>query len=251
MRSQTRLDLAGKDALTLEVVVPDALRLPIGQLAPISVAEMMALAASEQVPSALKSGLDGFCKRMEAEIADLPEASLVTFAETLGGHDAAQVPERLRAAVHAAAGKVSSVARHKVDAGTTAWAEAPPTAFEVGQGKGPKVVRTEQTRAEASTSGKSSSGATKERAAPAKRTRTKVIADPEQTRWIEGQVLERLAGRSENGLAEVVLIAGIRHAARGTYPHLTAPEVTAVLKGLKESGRVRHSAGRWSVPGRW
>ena len=64
-------------------------------------------------------------------------------------------------------------------------------------------------------------------------------------------VLEKLARASENGLGEQVLIAGLRHQAKGRYPDLQASEVTAVLRALRDHGTVRHSAGRWSLPARF
>ena len=63
--------------------------------------------------------------------------------------------------------------------------------------------------------------------------------------------LERLGQAHESGLKEAVLIAGVRHRARETYPNVNPHEVTGVLKTLKEQGRVRYSAGRWSRASAW
>jgi hypothetical protein len=65
--------------------------------------------------------------------------------------------------------------------------------------------------------------------------------------FLKSLVMERLGGASHRGLSEQVLIAGIRHHAKGTYPHVSPAEITAALKQLQDAGLARHSAGRWSA----
>ena len=63
--------------------------------------------------------------------------------------------------------------------------------------------------------------------------------------------IERLVGHGEGGLAETVLVAGVCHRARESYPDLSSSEVLATLRDLKAVGRVRHSVGRWRLVSRW
>lgn len=264
MRSQLQIELRGKDPTTLEVVVPDAISATLGQYSPATLADMMALAELEQAPKRLVKDLQNFARRIENEIADLPSGpGIIAFADGLAELPAARVPLRLRAAVAREAErpeKRTPADRARLRAALEGWGEQPPEPFPLGGGRGPRVIRTTETREPPPKADERRRGPREaaeraprgERPSPSPRpTRTVAVADPERVKWIERQVTERLEPYGDKGLKEVVLLAGVRHAARATYPDLQQPEITAAMQHLKAVGRIRYSAGRWSLPGRW
>ena len=64
-------------------------------------------------------------------------------------------------------------------------------------------------------------------------------AAPRRWPWILGGVV-----------LAIVLIAGVVHGARSTYPELGDHLVKQALKRLEDRGRAKVSAGRWSLADR-
>ena len=86
---------------------------------------------------------------------------------------------------------------------------------------------------------------------PAAPRRKAAVADPAKAAFVQQVALERLGAVGERGLIEAVLIAAIRARGKDDFSDLLPHEVTAVLRSLKDAGRVRYSAGRWMRAGRW
>jgi len=122
------------------------------------------------------------------------------------------------------------------------WNAVEPVAFEVSEGA-PAIEKAKTAKAPRSKTRRGSLGAG--------RARPSAVTDETRVRLISDLCMERLSNASDSGLKELVLVAGVRHRAKADYPNVTPNEVTTVLKGLKASGRVRYSAGRWSSVARW
>lgn len=257
MPTQTQLELRGKDPTTLEVTLMDALSLPVGRVSTLDLVAMFALSETEGVPKNLRKDLGVFATRIENEVADLPDGSLLKdMAIELQDVPAEQIPVRFRDLIKREAERATRDAgeRALLQSVLDAAADIEPEAFPIGGGHGPSITRTEQTpppsslKAGKAAKAKKTGGRTK---AATRSARAVVVEDPERTKWLRTKLMERLAGYSEAGLSEMVLIAGITHAGKPVYPRLMPGDIQKVLKELKESGQLRHSAGRWSVPGRW
>ena len=189
-------------------------------------------------------------------MADLPDGgelreTVIALQDLPTGH----VSERFRALLKREADRETraKAERALLSGLIDAYEGTTPEAFPIGAGKGPRTVKTEQTPPPSSLKADKPKAAKKTRAkkAPARSARAVVVDDPEQTKWLRVTVMDRLSGYSEAGLNEIVLIAGIRHAARERYPRLLPGDIQKVLKELKESGQLRQVATRWSLPGRW
>lgn len=260
MPSQTQLELRGKDPTTLEVILMDALMLNVSRISTTDLVDMFALAVSESIPKQLQRDLANFAKRIENEVADLPDnGQLRDIVIELQDMPAERVTERFRALLARESERETRSKPERVLLGSlvSSFEGNEPEPFPIGAGR-PKITKTDHSQQRPSASRTSAprgtragSGRKRSSSAPTRTVNVNTVADPEQTRWLRRTLLERLAGYSESGLSEVVLVAGVKHAARNDYPHMTPKEVTNVLKDLKESGQVRYSAGRWSLPGRW
>ncbi|MFT6142454.1 MAG: hypothetical protein ACJAZO_004850 [Myxococcota bacterium] len=255
MPSQTQLNLRGKDPTTLEVTLMDALSLTVGRLSVEDLVDMFALGEAEGLPKGLSRDLDAFARRIENEVADLPDGGeLRDTAIALQDLPTGRVSERFRALLKREADRETRAKAERALLGglMDAYEGTTPEVFPIGAGQGPRTVRTEQTPPPSSLKAdkpKAKKGRAK-KAAP-RSARAVVVDDPEQTKWLRVTVMDRLSGYSEAGLNEIVLIAGIRHAARERYPRLLPGDIQKVLKELKESGQLRQVATRWSLPGRW
>lgn len=247
-------EIRGSDPTLLEVKLPEILRRPLGQIAPINVMDLIELATTEGCPRALSRKLQDFTKGVARQIADIPSGrSWEEYLDELQALEGSRVPLRFREILGAEAERPERSA-DKIQALLERWAEAEPQPFELNTHKA-KVTRVEAPRRRASSE---SSGAPREggrRSGGAKaRTRTSRAAAPvdsERQSFIRELCLEKLARASENGLGEKVLVAGIRHQARDRYPDLLPAEITVVLRDLKDAHQVRYSAGRWSLPTRF
>lgn len=247
--------------MTLEVVLLDALSLPFGQLAAASLCDMVALAEHPSPPKTLSRALAAFTKRMDSEIADLPDGEAVTdWATGLAALDGAKVPETVRSWVRREADRADRgpVDKKRLAGVLATWGDVSPEAFVIGAGKGPKVTKTAEVappptrlpgRAERPERDR------EERAprAPASPKAPRVVAvkDPARQKWLESQILERLRSYRETGLAEAILVAGVRHGAKDLYSDLGPQDVMEALRALRDIGKVKHSAGRWSAVARW
>ena len=211
-------EIRGSDPTLLEVQLSEMLRRPLGQLAPINVMDLIELASTEGRPRSLNRGLGAFVDGVARQIADIPSGrSWEEFLGELEELEGARVPLRFRE-ILAQEAERDERAADRIGLLLVRWAEQEPIPFELGTRKA-RVTRAESRPRSSSREPSSapreghrrrSSGAgarARSRAAP-------VSGDPERQRTIQELCLEKLARASENGLAEPVLIAGVRHQAR-------------------------------------
>ncbi len=245
-------DLRGSDPTLLEVQLPDVLRRPLSQLAPLNVLDLVELANTEARPRSLGRGLDAFVLAVERQMADIPAGQpwdeFVAEFEEIGGE---RVPLRFREIWQAEAERRERDGEPALEL-LERWNTAEPEPFEFNARQA-RVQRTDPTkRKKTETGGRSRSpGRSRTSGGSTPKGRSAPVVDTERQAFIQDLVLEKLARASENGLGEQVLIAGLRHQAKGRYPDLLPTEITSVLRSLESHGTVRHSAGRWSLPTRF
>ncbi|MEQ1501269.1 MAG: hypothetical protein ABMB14_03520 [Myxococcota bacterium] len=252
------LPLRGSDPTLLEVQLPELLRRPIGQIALVNVMDLIELAVTEGRPKPLDRGLQAFVQGLRRQVADIPKGrSWEQFLDELGELSGTQVPLLFREML-AEEGREPERATARVSALLERWSSEPPEAFPLSTRKA-RIQRAEMVQPRAPSPEPSTAPRERgERAEGTGRTRTakekapatprpKPVVDIERRDFVVDQCLERLARTSDKGLAEAVLVAGVRHAAREQYPDMPPIEVTYVLKQLRDANRVRYSAGRWAL----
>lgn len=245
-------DLRGSDPTLLEVQLPDMLRRPLSQLAPINVLDLIELAHTEGRPRSLARGLDNFVQAVPRQMADIPAGppwdEFVAEFDEIGGD---RVPLAFREIWLAEAARRERAGEPAL-ALLERWSEHEPEPFELNARKA-RVQRMDPTkRRKTETGGRSRSpGRARSEGSSTPRARAAPVIDSERQSFIQDLVLEKLARAAENGLGEQVLLMGVRHQAKDRYPDLQAAEVTAVLRALRDHGTVRQSAGRWSLPTRF
>ena len=236
--------------MMLEVTITDALRKPVGQLEPVTLADLLALAESEDAPKSIKPALVRFQERIGREIADIPDGT--SWAEFVGEFrelDASRVPAWLRGVI------ASEAAREGRDPATltvaneaaAAWADTPPDPFVLGSRAAP-VTRTKTTAKGTTTSKPKRARSTTTRRSTA---RAPDPVDEGRQQFLIQKCLERLAHYEERGLAEQILLVGIRKQAEDTYPDVRGLEIIGALQTMEERGMVRKSAKRWIIERRW
>ena len=254
MRAQTHIDnLRGSDPKTLEILIQDAIRKPIGMLSHQTLADLVALSEVDDLPRTLSRDLDAFATRVGKEIADLPKTGneMRRFLAGFGELDPRKVPDTIREYLETEAQREERDPRDRELAKEllAQWSEQEPERVTLGT-TAPRIQRAEAVAQD------DEDDISNSRAVRARKPRTvsapvQTQEDVERTRWISTTVLERLAPYREKGLAELVLVAGVRKDAADSYPDLMPFEITKVLRQLQDSGQVRHSAGRWSMAGRF
>lgn len=251
MQHRVQLDnLRGMDPVMLEVTITDALRKPVGQLEPVTLADLLALAESDDAPDGLKGELTRFQERIGREIADIPDGtSWAEFVGEMRALDATRVPAWLRATIASEASREGRAAATVTIANEAAqaWAEVEPEPFRLGSRAAP-VTRTK-------TAAKGTSASTPKRARSTTTRRSTARApapiDEARQQFLIQKCLERLAQYEERGLAEQILLVGIRKQAEDTYPDVRGTEVIGALKTMEDRGMVRKSAKRWILERRW
>lgn len=248
-------DLRRADPLMLEIRLAEPLRRPIVQLSTATMLDMVALAAVETLPKALRRSLGAFADRMSNELTDLPPEPFGEIVRDLETTEPSQVPEPVRAMF------VREVERSdrepflaRVVALKDAWEPVVPEIAVPGTGK-PVVLKAKTSPIADDMARKPpptrAAGTPRAAAAPKAAKPVRLVDEDRQRRLVE-LALDRLADHPEGGLREDVLVAGIRHRVKDHYSDVTPFEIIAVLRGLGEAGRVRHSAGRWMrVMGSW
>lgn len=253
-------DLRGADLTLLEVTLPELIRRPMSQLHTINVLDLVELADTAGVSKGLSKRLSGFVDNLARQIADLPKGrSFDEWLDELRAIDADRVPERFRAILAHEGEERNHEGVAELLAG---WADTPPVPFVLGAKKTrvqraeavqPRKPSAEPSSAPRERGGRRASGTSSSSSSSAAPTR-KVgvpVEDIERQKFLEQLCLERLHAVSDKGLAEAVLMAGVKHRAKDTYEDVTPPQVKAALNALKDANRVRYSAGRWSAAGRW
>jgi hypothetical protein len=232
-------DLRTSDPKRLEVLAPEVLSQPIGQIDPSTLVDLIALSElTEQLPTAFNRDLEKFRKRIFDQINDLPESpDLARFVEELAGLEADQIPQSLREflADELLPSTSHSDALQFLNQLAAKLADSPAQIISL-----PTPPPTSKKAA-----------ATRKAAAkkPAKKPRTTRISaaqvDDRRAEWIEEDVLNRLSNYGSRGLKQSIVVAGSRH--RSSWKDLSEAEVLAVLRRLKRESKVRFSAGRWMI----
>lgn len=224
--------LRTSDAGRLQVLVPEALGLPLGQIDPATLLDLLALSElSDQIPNALIQDLVQFRNRMFDQISDLPDGpSLAQFVSEIQALPADQVPQCLREHLS----EILPLRAHP-EALTTLQelaaqlVDSPPTAVVLP----------------AAPAAKTSASKAKAAKKPRKTRISAAQVDPDRAEWIEVDVIDRLGNYGNRGLKESILVAGALK--RASWSDLTSAEVLAVLRRLKRESKVKYSAGRWSI----
>lgn len=245
-------NLRGSDPMLLEVQLQDLLLRPSSQLEPPNLCDLFALDEVDGTSRSLKKALEGFVKRARGEMAEIADGSeMATFVREIGEVEPSRVPASFRAFLgELAAREGRDVAGLKALLSDLEASE--PEAFAFGAPR-IKAQRVEAVEPKERTKGRSRRGAaggttrssSGRSSKPAPKKIAKPVVDIDKHNHLRDIIIERLAGVSENGLAEHVLIAGVRHRARPEYPKVGPHEVMAVLNELLSRGLARKSAGRW------
>jgi hypothetical protein len=250
VQRRVQLDnLRGMDPVMLEVTITDALRKPLGQLEPITLADLLALAESDDAPKSLQPMLLRFQDRVGREIADIPDGgSWAEFIGELRALQAARVPAWLRGVVASEAAREGRAAATVAVAAAAAeaWADTEPEPFSLGSRAAP-VTRTKKTARGTTTAPK------RARSTTARRTTARAPdpIDEIRQKYLIQKCLERLAQYEDRGLAEQILLVGIRKQAEETYPDVRGTEVLGALKTMEDRGMARKTAKRWILERRW
>lgn len=249
MRRVPEVAIRGADAVTLEVQCQDLLRRPTAQVSPVNAVDLVALREQPAAPPSLRLALEEFAGRFRREIADVPNGrSWAEWLEEMASVPGARVPETVRGWLLEEALRPER-APELVQRLLDAWAAQPPIPFGIGTGRA-RVVRAGVVPAEAT---RPATPTERKARAPKPRVKPPVRSDVDPARGdaIRSTALERLDDVGEAGLAEPILVAGIRFRLRDRFPALPPHEVFVVLKELVAAGRVRASAGRYRRAGRW
>lgn len=238
-------NLRTSNATTLLVLTQDVLNLPIGQIEPRTLVDLLALSEiGDELPVGLASDLVAFREQSLRQMDDLPDGpGLAGFLDELCEIDAELAPQCLREAVARLAGK----RRHPDVADSLRellahWEGRPPALLTLPAGPSAGAPESEKPRHSARATTRSSATAAR---TPKRRPSTSV--DSRRAEWIQEDVVSRLEKYLTNGLKEEVLVAGARH--RAPWKDLTEAEVRTVLRRLRRDGRLRYSAGRWLLEG--
>lgn len=244
--------LRSSDTNTLLVLTQDALGLPLGQIDPATLVDLIALSElDEQLTTSLTRDLQNFRTQAFNQITDLPDgAALAGFVAEITALEPASVPQSLRDYL----AELLPLRRH-------------PESLEKLQALGMRLdghspepitlpeapAKTTKTKAKAKTKAKTTkTKATKAKAAkadaPKKKRTTRITAsqvDDRKAEWIEEDVISRLQNYGSRGLKEAIILAGARH--RAPMKDLSEAEILAVMRRLKRESKVRFSAGRWII----
>ena len=228
--------LRSSDTNTLLVLTQDALGLPLGQIEPATLVDLIALSElEEQLTTSLTRDLQNFRTQAFNQITDLPDgAALAGFVDELTELEPATVPQTLREFF----AELLPLRRH-------------PESLEKLQalalrldGHAPETITLPVASSSAAQAVKVTS---KDKPAKKKRT-TRITAsqvDDRKAEWIEEDVISRLQNYGSRGLKEAIIVAGTRH--RAPMKDLSEAEILAVMRRLKRESKVRFSAGRWII----
>ncbi|MCP4809808.1 MAG: hypothetical protein GY913_25320 [Proteobacteria bacterium] len=254
--------LRTSDSVTLQVLTPDLLRKPIHKLQAQCLCDLMALSELEDLPVQLSRDLVEFQHEMVREFNDLPTGQVLgEFLQELTDVDADNVPACLRAAITARSDDAMSSPKSAGHYGTLVAGfegKAPETLHPASQMSTVKVQKHETPNSHKhpdertprkKAAAKDADDKPKKKKLPSPRLPAKAMRDPERGVWIREYVVERLSNYGTNGLKQNVLVAGCQRLS--PYSDLSPSEVIAVLKTLKNEGKVKLSVGRWARPSRW
>lgn len=239
-------NLRSSDPATVQVLAEDALRRPLGQVAPATLLDLIALSEVEDLPKGLARSLTAFVERITREIADLPNGkSWKDFLDEVGQQPHERIPATLRQIIRAEWERDSRDQDDKEVANNhlEAWSLVGPETITLPTASTAPV---QQQPAEEAPAKKTRS---RTRRAPKKKAASTM--EPERESFIRNMILERLSGYGESGLAEQILIAGLMHRGKQSYPDISPFQIMTVLKDLKNTGQLKLSVGRWKLVSRW
>ncbi|MFT5685377.1 MAG: hypothetical protein ACI8RZ_006328 [Myxococcota bacterium] len=242
--------LRSSDANTLLVLTQDALSLPLGQIEPATLVDLLAISElQDQLPKALAQDLRNFQLQAFNQITDLPDgAALAGFVSEVTLLEPTSLPQSLRDFL----AELLPQRRHSESLETLQALALrldgqPPETLTLPAARS----KTKVTAAKKTTSRKSAAKtttATATAAKPVKKRTTRITAsqvDDRKAEWIEEDVVSRLQKYGSRGLKEAILVAGARH--RAPMKDLSGAEILAVMRRLKRESKVRFSAGRWII----
>ena len=228
--------LRSSDANTLLVLTQDALGLPIGQIEPQTLVDLLALSElQDQLSTALHRDLSNFRTHACNQITDLPDGpALGGFVSELIALEPEQVPQCLRDFF----AELLPQRRHAESL------ERLQALAERVADHAPESITLPAAPVKSTTTKKAATKA----AAPKKKRTTRITAsqvDERKAEWIEEDVISRLQNYGSRGLKESILVAGTRH--RAAWKDLSPAEILAVMRRLKRESKIRFSAGRWMI----
>ncbi|MBW1878357.1 MAG: hypothetical protein JRI25_08770 [Deltaproteobacteria bacterium] len=238
-------NLRQTDPKTLEVLIQDAIRKPILQISPQTLTDLVALSELESLPKPLRRDLDVFAGRVSQEIADLPDGQVIReFLEALDEVDGAKVPDTIREYILRESTRDGRApeGREHAQRLLVKWEALDPELVELS-GIAPRIQQVEEEPPE-----EEHKATSKPKRKVKKRQEPE---NPELAKWLSTALLEKLTQYRDAGLAEAVLIAGIRKDAEHLYPTLMPWEINKILRTLQQAGQVRRTAGRWVRVGRF
>jgi hypothetical protein len=252
--------LRGSDPTLLEIQLNDMVRRPLGQIAPVNIMDLVELAGTEGRPPSLDRALQAFVEGVGRQVADIPKGrSWDEYLDEIEELPGRCVPHRFREMLALETTRDNRAA-DRVRGLLERWSAEAPEPFALGLTTA-RVTRSVEVPAPMRGDGTGAPRERKPRPPRASGTerkptsrpppRPKVIADIDRFTFVQEQLVERLARATEQGLAEAVLIAGVRHAAKESYPDLTPVEITGILRQMRDGHVVRYSAGRWSLQTRF
>ncbi len=236
--------LRTSDANTLLVLTQDALSLPLGQIEPATLVDLLALSElQDQLSTALARDLQNFRTQAFNQVTDLPDgAALAGFVSEVTALEPSTIPQSLRDFL----AELLPQRRHSESLETLQALALrldgnPPESLTL-------PVATKATKVAKATAAKKTTKTKAAKAKPAKKRTTRITAsqvDERKAEWIEEDVISRLKNYGSRGLKEAILVAGARH--RAPMKDLSGAEILAVMRRLKRESKVRFSAGRWII----
>lgn len=229
-------NLRSSDAVTVQVLVADLLRLHIERIETSVVADLFAL-ADAGIPGSLGADLKAWAGRATREVLDIPDGDARRgFLHEVGALPGKSVAERLREAVAALAGNSSAETIVVIDALAARWEAEPPEAIVLPAKRG----KVSAAAAKAGDAPRKVAG-TRKAAVP----RTPAVdVDPRRAAYVREDVTGTLQ-HLERGIKESVLLAGIRH--RSPFKDLTEAEVKAELRKLERERKLKKTGERWTI----
>lgn len=225
-------NLRQSDAVTVQVLVADLLRLHIERIEISVVADLFALSEVE-LPVVVAADLAAWAGKATREVCDLPDGEIRrAFLAELAALPPASVPARFRAAAAAMAASSSAETLVVLDSLAKVWEDIAPT---------PVVIPVKKGRVA------SKAAATKKVAAPRKVAVPKTPpaeVDPRRSAYVRSDVTGTLQ-YLERGIKESVLLAGIR--ARSPFKDMLEAEVKAELRKLERERKLKKTGERWMI----
>ncbi len=230
-------NLRNSDAVTVQVLVADLLRLHIDRIETVVVADLFAL-ADAGIPGSLGADLKAWAGRATREVLDTPDGEARRgFLAEVAAIPPKLVSERLREAVSGLTATSSAETIAVVETLVQRWESEPPQAVVLPS----KKSRVAQKAAVAGDPPRKVEKAPKKVAVP--KTPAADI-DPRRGAYVRQDVTATLQ-HLERGIKENVLLAGIKH--RSPFSDMTETEIKAELRKLERERKLKKTGERWLI----